>query len=131
MIGIAKTKNPPFTVILVWKFNRFSRNRVDSVTFKTLLKSKGIRVISINEHLDESPSFVKKIVVDKKEVKLYYNLPMPPDGRKKETVGVLPIDTPSGDRGIRTPDLCDANAALSLLSYIPPKQQDYYSIYID
>ena len=24
-----------------------------------------------------------------------------------------------GDRGIRTPDLCDANAALSLLSYIP------------
>ena len=25
----------------------------------------------------------------------------------------------SGDRGIRTPDLCDANAALSLLSYIP------------
>ncbi len=25
----------------------------------------------------------------------------------------------AGDRGIRTPDLCDANAALSLLSYIP------------
>ncbi|GAI86499.1 unnamed protein product, partial [marine sediment metagenome] len=25
----------------------------------------------------------------------------------------------NGDRGIRTPDLCDANAALSLLSYIP------------
>jgi len=56
MIGIAKTKNPPFTVILVWKLNRFSRSRVDSVTFKMLLKSKGIRVISINEHLDESPS---------------------------------------------------------------------------
>ena len=64
-------------------------------------------------------SFVKKIVVEKEEVKLYYNLPVPPDGRKKEAVGVLPIDTPSGDRGIRTPDLCDANAALSLLSYIP------------
>ena len=64
-------------------------------------------------------SFVKKIVVDKDRVKLYYNLPVPPDGRKVETVGVLPIDTPSGDRGIRTPDLCDANAALSLLSYIP------------
>ena len=26
---------------------------------------------------------------------------------------------PNGDRGIRTPDLCDANAALSQLSYIP------------
>ena len=56
MIALAKTKNPPFTAILVWKLNRFSRSRVDSVTYKTLLKSKGIRVISINEHLDESPS---------------------------------------------------------------------------
>lgn len=56
MIALAKTKNPPFTAILVWKLNRFSRSRVDSVTYKTLLKGKGIRVISINEHLDESPS---------------------------------------------------------------------------
>ena len=30
------------------------------------------------------------------KVKLYYNLPVPPDGRKKDVVGVLPIDTPSG-----------------------------------
>ena len=56
MIAVAKLKNPPFSAILVWKLNRFSRSRVDSVTYKTLLKSKGIRVISINEHLDESPS---------------------------------------------------------------------------
>jgi hypothetical protein len=41
-------------------------------------------------------SFIKKIVVDKDRVKLYYNLPVPPDGKKMETVGVLPIDTPSG-----------------------------------
>ncbi len=55
----------------------------------------------------------------KEKVKLYYNLPVPPDGRKTDRVRVLPIDTPSGDRGIRTPDLSDANAALSQLSYIP------------
>ena len=36
-----------------------------------------------------------------------------------QSVGVLPIDNFGGDRGIRTPDLCDANAALSQLSYIP------------
>jgi len=47
-------------------------------------------------------SFVKKIVVDKEKMNLYYNLPVPPDGKKMETVGVLPIDTPNGDRGIRT-----------------------------
>jgi site-specific DNA recombinase len=56
MIAVAKLKNLPFQAILVWKLNRFSRSRVDSVTYKTLLKNRGIRVISINEHLDESPS---------------------------------------------------------------------------
>ncbi len=51
-------------------------------------------------------SFVKKIVVEKEEVKLYYNLPVPPDGRKTDTVRVLPIDTPSGEEGTRTPTPC-------------------------
>ena len=64
-------------------------------------------------------SFIKRIVLDGENATIHYNLPMPPDGKKKQSVGVLPIDTLGGDRGIRTPDLCDANAALSLLSYIP------------
>ncbi len=46
MIALAGAKNPPFEAILVWKFNRFSRSRADSVTYKTLLKSRGIDVIS-------------------------------------------------------------------------------------
>ena len=56
MIALAKTKPPPFDAILVWKLNRFARSRVDSITYKALLKSKGIKVISINEPLDDSPS---------------------------------------------------------------------------
>ena len=30
---------------------------------------------------------------------MHYNLPMPPDGKKKHSVGVLPIDTPGGPWG--------------------------------
>ena len=56
MIATAKIKPPPFDAILVWKLNRFARSRVDSITYKALLKSKGIRVISMNEPLDDSPS---------------------------------------------------------------------------
>ncbi len=56
MIALAKTKHPPFESILVWKLNRFARNRVDSITYKKLLRDRGIRVISINEPLDDSPS---------------------------------------------------------------------------
>lgn len=56
MIALARTKQPPFEVILVWKLNRFSRSRIDSITYKKLLRDIGIKLISINEPLDDNPS---------------------------------------------------------------------------
>jgi hypothetical protein len=70
-------------------------------------------------------SFVKKIVVDKEKARLYYRPPVPPDGRRMEEVRVLPIDTPSGAEGTRTPDFLLAKEALSRLSYSPTCR--YYS----
>ena len=64
-------------------------------------------------------SFVKEVKVTGDEVLLTYTMPLPPEGISEERVGVLYSVHPSGDRGIRTPDLRDANAALSQLSYIP------------
>ena len=53
MIKQAKSKSKKFDVILVHKFDRFSRNREDSVVYKSLLKKEyGIPVISISEPLD-------------------------------------------------------------------------------
>jgi site-specific DNA recombinase len=68
-------------------------------------------------------SFVKRIVISGDKAKIQYRLPMPPDGKKIQSVGVLPIETLGGDRGIRTPDLRDANATLSRLSHIPEYTQ--------
>ena len=56
MITLAKAKHPPFKVILVWKLNRFARNRADSIVYKKLLRDRGIKLISINEPLEDSPS---------------------------------------------------------------------------
>jgi len=56
MIALAKAKQPPFEAILVWKLNRFARSRTDSITYKALLRAKGIEVISINEPFEDSPS---------------------------------------------------------------------------
>ncbi len=56
MIALARAKQPAFNVILVWKLNRFARSRADSVTFKTLLRKRGIEVVSINEPMDDSPT---------------------------------------------------------------------------
>ena len=64
-------------------------------------------------------SFVKEIKVTGDEVVVAYTMPLPPEGTSEERASVLYSVHRGGDRGIRTPDLCDANAALSLLSYIP------------
>ena len=56
MIAEAKQKNVPFNAILVWKLNRFARNREDSIIYKSLLRRKGIQVISINEQIDDTAS---------------------------------------------------------------------------
>ena len=46
----------PFQVILVCKFSRFTRKREHAVAFKSMLRRKGIRVVSITEHADDSPT---------------------------------------------------------------------------
>ncbi len=56
MITACKSKDKPFDAILVWKLSRFARNREDSVIYKSLLKSREIGVISMNEQVDESPA---------------------------------------------------------------------------
>lgn len=55
MIALSKAKHSPFEVILVWKLSRFARNRMDSITYKALLRSRGIKLVSINEPLDDTP----------------------------------------------------------------------------
>ncbi len=56
MIEEGSQPKAPFEVILVWKFSRFSRKREHAVAFKSMLRRKGIRVVSITEHADDSPT---------------------------------------------------------------------------
>ncbi len=56
MIAASKKKERPFDSILVWKLSRFARNREDSIIYKSLLRKRGISVISINEQIDDSAS---------------------------------------------------------------------------
>ena len=42
--------------ILVWKFSRFTRKREHAVAFKSMLRRKGVRVVSITEHADDTPT---------------------------------------------------------------------------
>ena len=56
MIAAAEKPNPPFEIVLVWKFSRFFRDQLQSMTYKAMLRQKGITVSSINEPVENSPS---------------------------------------------------------------------------
>ena len=54
MIEEGSKSNAPFQVILVWKFSRFTRKREHAVAFKSMLRRKGIRVVSITEQAEDN-----------------------------------------------------------------------------
>ena len=56
MLEEASRPSAPFQEILVWKFSRFTRKREHAVAFKGMLRRRGIKVTSITEHADDSPT---------------------------------------------------------------------------
>ena len=56
MLDAAGETDAPFEEILVWKFSRFTRKREHAVAFKSMLRRRGVRVVSITEHADDSPT---------------------------------------------------------------------------
>lgn len=44
-----------FSVVIVWKLDRFARNRYDSAVNKAKLKKNGVRVVSVKESITDTP----------------------------------------------------------------------------
>jgi len=44
-----------FDVVIVWKLDRFARNRYDSARYKAVLRKNGIRVVSARETISDGP----------------------------------------------------------------------------
>ena len=45
-----------FDTVLVWKLDRFARNRYDSANYKHKLKKNGVRLLSVNEPVSDDPT---------------------------------------------------------------------------
>ena len=52
---ISDSDKHPWDFVLVWKLDRFARNRADSAMYKFRLKKNGVRVISATERISENP----------------------------------------------------------------------------
>lgn len=44
-----------FQIVIVWKLDRFARNRYDSAMYKRILKKYGVRVVSVMENITDTP----------------------------------------------------------------------------
>ena len=51
---ISDSKKKMFDVVLVWKYDRFARNRLDSLMYKQLLQRNNIKLISVTEPIMNS-----------------------------------------------------------------------------
>lgn len=52
---IRDSEKKPWKYVVVWKLDRFARNRTDSALFKFRLRKNGVRVISATEAISEKP----------------------------------------------------------------------------
>lgn len=53
---ISDSAQKQFDVVLVWKLDRFARNRYDSAMYKAKLKKNGVRVLSARENISDDAS---------------------------------------------------------------------------
>ena len=56
MIDEARSPGASFQEVLVWKFSRFTRKREHAVAYKSLLRRRGVRVVSTTERTDDTPT---------------------------------------------------------------------------
>ena len=42
-----------FEIVLIWKLDRFSRDRYDSAHYKHILKKNGVKVVSVKENISD------------------------------------------------------------------------------
>jgi predicted site-specific integrase-resolvase len=56
MIKATAQKN--FQVILIWKFDRFARDRYDASVNKHIAKKNGVKVISVTESIPDDPTSI-------------------------------------------------------------------------
>lgn len=62
---IRDSKKGAFKYVLVWKLDRFARNRYDSAIYKNELKKHGVKVLSVTEGIDAgSDSIILEAVLE-------------------------------------------------------------------
>lgn len=121
MIRQARKKTNHIEYIIVHKFDRFARNKEDSVLYKALLKKDGVKVISVKEPIPQDDKFAVIYESMLEAMAEYYSLNLGEEVKKtmtkKAELGEWQTAPPFGYRAenktlVQDPE--EANAVLYL-----------------
>ena len=81
-------KNRPADYLIVHKLDRFARNRADAAFYRSKLKEKGMKLISVLEKLDDSPeSIIMEGVIE--AMNEYYSANLSRESKKGQKENIL------------------------------------------
>ncbi len=117
-----------FDIVLVWKLDRFSRDRYDSAHYKRILKKNGVRVISATEAISESPEgiLLESLLEGCAE---YYSAELAVKVRRGMTENALKAKA----NGVRAPFgyYIDGDDKYQIDETLAPIVKEIYSLYLE
>lgn len=117
-----------FDIVLVWKLDRFSRDRYDSAHYKRILKKNGVRVISATEAISESPEgiLLESLLEGCAE---YYSAELAVKVRRGMTENALKAKA----NGVRAPFgyYIDVDDKYQIDETLAPIVKEIYSLYLE
>ena len=94
---IRESSSKSFGIVLVWKLDRFARNRFDSLKYKAILKQNGVRLLSATERIMEgSDGIIMESLLD--GMNEYYSADLSQKVKRGMTENVLKGKTTGGLR---------------------------------
>lgn len=108
---IADSEQRIFDIVLVWKLDRFSRDRYDSAVYKNKLKKNGVRVMSAMENIADSPDgiLLESILEGyaeyfSRDLSQKVTRGMRETAKKHKVTGTIPFGYKKSDEGTYIPD---------------------------
>ena len=117
-----------FDVVLVWKLDRFARNRYDSAYYKNILKKNGVRLVSIKESISQGADgiLLEAILEGYAE---YYSAELSEKVKRGMTENALKAKA----NGVRAPFgyYIDNDDKYQIDESIAPVVKEIYSLYLE
>lgn len=128
-----------FDTILVWKLDRFARNRYDSAVYKRQLRQNGVSVISVMENITDSPEGVlMESVLEgfaeyfSKDLSQKVQRGMRETALKHKVVGKIPFGYCKSPEGTYAPDPVTAPAVKMIFTmYVAGERKEDIADYLN